>query len=76
MFILIDFQKLILFLCVPICLAIPFFYFNRWLIRKLRPGEALRKMLLYYLIVLPIAFVLITLGIYLILRGYLMMQKD
>ena len=74
--ILLAFQKLLLFLCVPICLAIPFFYFNRWLIRKLKPGEGLRKMLLYYLIVLPLAFVLITLCIYLILRGYLWMQRD
>jgi hypothetical protein len=69
-------QKLILFLFVPICLAVPFFYFNRWLIRRLRPGESLTRMLMYYVIVLPVAFVLITACIYVILRGYLWMQRD
>jgi len=70
------FQKIILFLVVPICLSIPFFYFNRWLIGKLKPAEALRKMLLYYIIILPIAFVLVTVCIYVIVRGYLLMKKD
>jgi len=56
--------------------ALPFFYFNRWLIRKLKPSENLGKMFLYYLIILPIAFVLITLCIYIILRGYLLIQRD
>jgi len=73
---LVAYQKIILFLFIPICLAIPFFYFNRWLIQKLKPAEALRKMFFYYLIILPLAFVLVTVCIYLILQGYLWMHKN
>jgi hypothetical protein len=69
-------QKLLLFLVVPICIAIPFYYFNRWLISKIRPAENITRMLMYYLVMLPVAFVLVTVCIYIILRGYLWMKRD
>jgi len=68
--------KIALFLVVPLALCLPFYYFNKWLIKKLKPQDQLRRMGLYLLIVLPLAFFLVTLCIYLLLQGYLMMQSD
>ncbi|HYE54498.1 MAG TPA: hypothetical protein VD996_06630 [Chitinophagaceae bacterium] len=68
--------KIALFLFVPLMLCLPFYYFNKWLVKKLQPAEQLRRMLLYLLIILPLAFMLVTLCIYVILKGYMWIQSD
>jgi hypothetical protein len=69
-------QKLLLFLLIPLLLTVPFFYFNKWLKKRLRPADRLRNMGLYLLIIIPIGFILVTLCIYIILNGYVWMQSD
>ena len=55
-------------LIIPGLLAIPYYFLNRYLIRKLKPRESGRKLLIYFLVTILSAFVYISAGVFFIIR--------
>jgi hypothetical protein len=50
-------------------LTVPFYFFNKFLLRRIQPGQSGKKLLLYFLIIAVNAFVYITTGIYLVIKA-------
>ena len=55
-------------LLIPGLLAVPYYFLNRYLIRKLEPRESSRNLLVYFLVTILAAFVYISIGVFLIIR--------
>jgi len=53
-------------LIIPGLMALPFYFFNRYLVQKMKPRESDRKLLLYFITVVLCAFVYISIGVFLI----------
>lgn len=50
-------------------MTVPFYFFNRYLVKIIQPRQRGRNLLLYFLLVVIIAFIYITAGIYLIVQA-------
>ena len=53
---------------IPLLMAIPFYFFNRFLVRKMRPRENGRNLLMYFTVTVISVFLYISLGIFMIIR--------
>jgi hypothetical protein len=51
-------------LCVTGLIAIPFYYFNQYLIQKIKPRESGKKLLLYFITIVACAFIYISIGVF------------
>lgn len=47
-------------------LTLPFYFFNKFLLRRIKPGQSGKKLLLYFLIIAVSAFVYIAAAVYLV----------
>ncbi len=54
-------------LIIPALMALPFYFLNKYLVRKMRPRESGRNLLLYFATVVLAAFVYIAAGVFLII---------
>ena len=50
-------------------LTVPFYFFNKFLLRRIQPRQSGKKLLLYFLIMAVSAFVYITAAIYLVIKA-------
>ena len=55
-------------LVIPGLMAIPFYFFNKWLIKKMKPRESGKNLLLYFTVTILTVFIYITIGVFLIIR--------
>ena len=62
-------------LLIPGLMAVPYYFFNRYLLRKLRPRESSRNLLVYFLVTILAAFVYISIGVFLIIRVAVYFKK-
>lgn len=46
-------------------MTVPFYFFNRFLLRKIKPRDSGSKLLIYFMVLLVSAFIYITAGVYL-----------
>lgn len=46
-------------------MTVPFYYFNRFLLRKIKPRENGSRLLMYFILLVVSAFIYITAGVYL-----------
>ena len=53
-------------LAVPALMALPFYFLNKFLVRKMKPRESAKNLLLYFITVILSAFVYISIGVFLI----------
>ena len=53
---------------IPLLMAIPFYFFNRFLVRKMRPRENGRNLLMYFTVTVISVLLYISLGIFMIIR--------
>ena len=53
-------------LIMAVVITVPFYFFNKFLLRRVQPGQSGKKLLLYFLIVAVSAFVYITAAVYLV----------
>jgi hypothetical protein len=49
-------------------MTIPFYFFNKYLQKKIRPRESIKRLGAYFLIVILAIFVYITVGVFLIIK--------
>ena len=49
-------------------MTIPFYFFNKYLQKKIRPRERIKRLGAYFLIVILAVFVYITVGVFLIIK--------
>ncbi|HMI78386.1 MAG TPA: hypothetical protein VK484_06305 [Ferruginibacter sp.] len=54
-------------LIIPGLMAIPFYFFNKYLIKKIKPRESGKNLLLYFIVMSAAAFAYITIGVFLII---------
>lgn len=50
-------------------MTVPFYFFNKYLVKIIQPRQRGRNLLLYFLLVIISAFMYITAGIYLIVNA-------
>ena len=62
-------------LLIPGLMAVPYYFYNRYLLRKLRPRESSRNLLVYFLVTILAAFVYISIGVFLIIRVAVYFKK-
>lgn len=59
---------LLAILGIPGIMTIPFYFFNKYLLRKINPRESGKKLLLYFVILIGCLFVYISIGVLLIIE--------
>ena len=59
---------LLLNIGIPVLMTIPFYFFNKYLQKKIRPRESIKRLGAYFLIVILAIFVYITVGVFLIIK--------
>ena len=59
---------LLLKIGIPVLMTIPFYFFNKYLQKKIRPKESIKRLGAYFLIVILAAFVYITAGVFFIIK--------
>ena len=59
---------LLLKIGIPVLMTIPFYFFNKYLQKKIRPRERIKRLGAYFLIVILAVFVYITVGVFLIIK--------
>jgi hypothetical protein len=58
---------LLLFVGIPGLMTFPFYFFNQYLIKKIKPRESGYKLLIYFTVVIATAFTYMAAGAYLII---------
>lgn len=56
-------------------MTLPFYFFNRFLMRKIKPRENGKNLLLYFTTIVVSAFVYITAGIYIVINAAKLINK-
>ena len=49
-------------------MVVPVYFFNQWLIQKIRPRESGKKLLAYFMITILASFIYISAGVFLVIR--------
>lgn len=50
-------------IAVSVLMAVPFYFFNRYLLQKIRPGESGKRMIGYFVTVVITAFIYSIIGV-------------
>lgn len=58
----------LLLIGIPGLISIPFYFFDLYLKRKIEPVKSFKKLLLYLIIMLPVAFAYVTLTMTIIIK--------
>lgn len=61
-------QNLLGLLIIPGLMVVPFYFFNKYLVRKIDPRESGKKLLLYFVVTVLSVFIYVSIGIFLIIR--------
>ena len=55
-------------LAIPGLMAIPYYFFNKYLLSRINPRQSEKKFLLYFIITIVSVFIYMAIGVFLIIR--------
>ena len=59
---------LLLLLGIPAIMSVPFYFFNRWMLVRLRPKESFSRLFFYIAVIVITAFIYLTVVMYGVIR--------